>query len=278
MITRASCTPGGAKLMRRRAAARAGFMAQFGIAAEPAAHRRWSGRKLQDDPVRQKNLPGTLSFAMAGRNSRTTQLFVNLRDNSGSLDAQGFAPFAQVVAVAAPGGGTEPPVPAVLEQIHGGYGESRPKGDGPEAAKLAAQGSSYLAAEFPDLTYIDSIRREAEDVVSADGAAAPRPALAVAAAKHGNGPAGLPASKPPQPPVPQASWSVDEMAQWLRDICDDQLAHLAPLFERHHVDGGVAPGLTNEVLRDEIGVLAWGHRIKIVRCVRAMPAARGADR
>ena len=114
--------------------------------------------------------------------------------------------------------------------------------------------------------------------MNADGAAALRPALAAAVAKDGNGPAGLPASRPPQPPVPQAGWSVDEMAQWLRGMCDGQLAHLAPLFERHHVDGSVAPGLTNAVLRDEIGVLAWGHRIKIVRCVRAMPAARGAGR
>src|SRR3989442_1858114 len=70
-----------------------GFVVQFGLPADPQVGRTWSSQALPDDPVRQPNRRGTLAFASAGPNTRTTQVFVNLADNL-RLDALGFAPFA----------------------------------------------------------------------------------------------------------------------------------------------------------------------------------------
>jgi peptidyl-prolyl cis-trans isomerase A (cyclophilin A) len=92
--------------------------------------------------VRQKNRKGTLTFAASGPASRTTQVFVNMRDNL-SLDAQGFAPFGRVVT------GMD-----VLDRLYGGYGDMPPRGSGPDGAELERQGNDYLDNHFPRLDFI----------------------------------------------------------------------------------------------------------------------------
>src|SRR5436305_14821122 len=68
------------------------FVVQFGINGDPKVNQLWSNVSLQDDPVTQHNTRGTIVYATRGPNTRTTQLFINLRDNTRSLDPQGFAP------------------------------------------------------------------------------------------------------------------------------------------------------------------------------------------
>src|SRR5690348_6909338 len=72
------------------------FVVQFGINAKPAVSAAWQRATIADDPVNQSNKRGSLTFATAGPNTRTTQIFINLGDN-GPLDQQGFSPFGQVV-------------------------------------------------------------------------------------------------------------------------------------------------------------------------------------
>jgi peptidyl-prolyl cis-trans isomerase A (cyclophilin A) len=74
-----------------------GFVVQFGIAGTPAENRKWDSRAIQDDPVVQSNTKGSVVFATAGPDTRTTQLFINYEDNS-RLDKMGFAPFGNVLA------------------------------------------------------------------------------------------------------------------------------------------------------------------------------------
>ncbi|MGH9394218.1 MAG: peptidylprolyl isomerase, partial [Terriglobales bacterium] len=90
----------------------AGRWAQFGIAADAAASARWRQRTILDDPPRHPNRRGTVAFAFALPNGRTTQVFINLRDNSGTLDGQGFAPFGEVIE------GMD-----VADKLYAGYGE-----------------------------------------------------------------------------------------------------------------------------------------------------------
>lgn len=118
-----------------------GFVVQWGIPADTARRREWSAR-LADDPVRESNHRGTVTFAAGGANTRTAQLFVSLRDNA-RLDAMGFAPVGSVVR------GME-----VVDALHTGYGEGGPSGQGPAQGRLAAEGEAYLAKEFPLLDRI----------------------------------------------------------------------------------------------------------------------------
>ncbi|MGE0448839.1 MAG: peptidylprolyl isomerase [Vicinamibacterales bacterium] len=120
------------------------FMAQFGIHGNPSVMAAWRGARIQDDPVKQSNLRGFVVFATAGPNTRTTQLFINFKDNS-SLDKQGFAPFGQVVE------GMD-----VVDQIYSGYGEGAPRGRGPDQGRLQSEGNAYLTKDFPRLDYIKS--------------------------------------------------------------------------------------------------------------------------
>lgn len=119
-----------------------GFVAQFGISGDPARTRAWRGRAIEDDPVVASNVRGAVAFAAAGPDSRTTQLFVNLRDNAG-LDRMGFAPVGEVVE------GMD-----AVDRLHAGYGEGPPRGRGPSQARIAAEGEAYLAREFPALDRI----------------------------------------------------------------------------------------------------------------------------
>jgi peptidyl-prolyl cis-trans isomerase A (cyclophilin A) len=120
------------------------FVVQFGIHGDPAVSQVWRERRIPDDSVRQSNQLGFVTFAMGGPSSRTTQLFINKRDN-GRLDAMGFAPIGRVVE------GME-----VVDSLYGGYGEGAPRGNGPLQDEIQRQGNAYLNREFPRL---DSIVR-----------------------------------------------------------------------------------------------------------------------
>ena len=119
-----------------------GFMAQFGIHGNPAVQAAWRGANLQDDAVKGSNKRGMVTFATAGPNTRTTQLFVNFGNNTG-LDRQGFAPFGEVVQ------GMD-----VVDKLHNGYGEGAPSGKGPDQGRMQKEGNAYLNKEFPLLDYI----------------------------------------------------------------------------------------------------------------------------
>lgn len=122
-----------------------GFMAQFGVNGDPSISTVWRTARIADDPVKQGNKRGTITFATAGPGTRTTQLFINLVDNDG-LDKQGFAPFGRVTS------GME-----VVEKLYGGYGEGAPSGNGPNQGRVQAEGNKYLEQEFPRLDYIKTL-------------------------------------------------------------------------------------------------------------------------
>jgi peptidyl-prolyl cis-trans isomerase A (cyclophilin A) len=119
-----------------------GFMAQFGISGDPQVSAVWRDQRLKDDPVKQSNKRGFISYAMAGPNTRTTQLFINYGDNS-RLDQMGFAPFGRVAE------GMQ-----VVDQLYAGYGEGAPQGKGPNQARIQAEGNDYLVKDFAQLDYI----------------------------------------------------------------------------------------------------------------------------
>jgi peptidyl-prolyl cis-trans isomerase A (cyclophilin A) len=122
------------------------FMAQFGIAGDPAVNAKWAERKILDDPVTQSNLRGYVSFATSGPDTRSAQLFINKRDNR-RLDGMGFAPFAKVID------GIE-----VVDSLYMGYGEGAPSGPGPRQDLIQQQGNAYLNRSFPKLDSIITAR------------------------------------------------------------------------------------------------------------------------
>lgn len=121
-----------------------GFMGQFGIHGDPKIAAAWRPAKISDDPVKGSNIRGALTFAMAGPNTRTTQLFINLADNP-RLDSSGFSPFGKVVE------GME-----VVDKLNGEYGEGAPGGRGPDQSRVQQEGNAYLKKDFPNLDYIKS--------------------------------------------------------------------------------------------------------------------------
>jgi peptidyl-prolyl cis-trans isomerase A (cyclophilin A) len=121
-----------------------GFMCQFGIHGDPAVAATWQGANISDDPVKGSNTRGMITFATAGPNTRTTQLFINFGDNA-NLDAMGFSPFGKVVS------GMD-----VVDKINGEYGEGAPGGAGPNQGRIQAEGNAYLKHDFPNLDYIKS--------------------------------------------------------------------------------------------------------------------------
>jgi homoserine O-acetyltransferase len=119
---------------------RAGFIAQFGIAGDPAVAGVWRNQTLPDDAARQSNTRGFVTYAMTGSDTRTTQLFINLADNS-RLDREGFAPIGKVIE------GME-----VVDKLFAGYGEDAGGGmRGGKQGKIFAGGNAYLDREFPKL-------------------------------------------------------------------------------------------------------------------------------
>ncbi len=119
-----------------------GFVAQFGIHGDPKVSAAWRDAKIQDDPVKESNKRGMVVFATAGPDTRTTQFFINFKDNT-RLDTMGFSPFGKVVQ------GME-----VVDQLHAGYGEGAPRGMGPDQGRIQAEGNAYLMREFDKLDYI----------------------------------------------------------------------------------------------------------------------------
>ena len=119
-----------------------GFMAQFGINGNPNLSAVWRNANIKDDPVKQSNTRGTVTFATAGPNTRTTQVFINFGDNAG-LDGQGFSPFGKVVS------GMD-----VVDSLYGGYGEGAPNGAGPDQGRVQSQGNAYMEKSFPKLDYV----------------------------------------------------------------------------------------------------------------------------
>jgi cyclophilin family peptidyl-prolyl cis-trans isomerase len=136
-----------------------GFMAQFGLSAYPPVNVAWVNANIKDDPVKQSNHRGYITFAMSSQpNSRGTQVFINLVDNN-FLDKSGFAPFGEVSE------GME-----TVDKIYSGYGEGAPDGNGPRQDYVGGRGHTYLEKSFPKLDVI----RTATLVPAA--AAAPAPA------------------------------------------------------------------------------------------------------
>lgn len=123
-----------------------GFMAQFGMSGDPRVSAAWEPLTLADDPVKQKNVRGMVSYAMGGPNTRTTQLFINYGDNT-NLDGMGFAPIGQVIDGM-----------AVVDSLYSGYGEGAPDGSGPSQDRIASEGNAYLKKDFPQLDYIKTAR------------------------------------------------------------------------------------------------------------------------
>ena len=114
------------------------FIVQFGMHADPATNTRWTAQKVMDDPVKESNRRGMVTFAMiqGTPNSRTTQLFINLRDNA-MLDQMGFPPIGEVVEGM-----------SVVDALHSGYGET------PQQGLIAAEGNAYLKRQFPKLDFV----------------------------------------------------------------------------------------------------------------------------
>jgi len=113
------------------------FMVQFGINGDPAIQAPWRDATITDEPVNQSNKRGTITFAKSGApNSRTTQVFINFRDNSG-LDRQGFSPFGEVVS------GME-----AVDKINAEYREN------PDQDAIQSRGNAYLIQQFPRLDFV----------------------------------------------------------------------------------------------------------------------------
>ena len=121
-----------------------GFMCQFGIHGDPKVSAAWRSAQIPDDPVKGSNTRGAITFATAGPNTRTTQLFINFGDNA-NLDKMGFSPFGKVVE------GMD-----VVDKIHSEYGEGAPSGRGPRQDRVQSEGNAYLKKDFPNLDYIKS--------------------------------------------------------------------------------------------------------------------------
>jgi cyclophilin family peptidyl-prolyl cis-trans isomerase len=116
-----------------------GFVAQFGMHGDTTLNSRWRERAIPDEPPRHSNERGTITFATAGPDTRSNQLFINLGDNP-QLD-NAFTPIARVVE------GMD-----VVDQLHSGYGES------PNQERIGLEGNAYLIRSFPKLDFIRSAR------------------------------------------------------------------------------------------------------------------------
>lgn len=124
------------------------FMVQFGLSGDPGLNAEWRAKTIKDEPVKESNKPGYITFAKTGApNSRTSQLFINYADNA-RLDGMGFAPFGELE-----GDGM-----AVVKRIYN-------CGESPNQGKIQSNGNQYLDADFPDLSQIVSARVLGKDEV-----------------------------------------------------------------------------------------------------------------
>ena len=118
------------------------FVVQWGINKDPKVSRQWNQKYISDDPVKESNRRGYITYAKRGPDTRTTQLFINLADNV-SLDAMGFASFGKVAE------GMD-----VVQNLYAGYGQT------PQQDLIQLQGNDYLQSQFPQLDYIKTARVE----------------------------------------------------------------------------------------------------------------------
>ena len=120
-----------------------GFMVQWGIHGEPSVSGVWYRAAIPDDPVVKGNKRGFVTFATAGKNLRTTQIFINYSDGNARLDGMGFAAFGEVTSGM-----------PVVDSLFKGYGEGAPQGKGPDQSRIQREGNPYLEKEFPELDAI----------------------------------------------------------------------------------------------------------------------------
>ncbi len=118
-------------------------LAQSGMHGTPAVQAAWNNARIADDPVKASNKRGYVTLAPTGPDTRTTQFFVNLADNSATFDRRGFAPIGVVVS------GME-----AADTLYSGYGDGAPRGVGPPQSRIAAEGNAYLTREYPKLDYV----------------------------------------------------------------------------------------------------------------------------
>jgi peptidyl-prolyl cis-trans isomerase A (cyclophilin A) len=119
-----------------------GFMVQFGISGDPKLSAPWREARIPDDPVKQSNKRGMITYAMAGPNTRTSQVFINFADNA-NLDQSGFSPFGRIAS------GMD-----VVDKLNAEYGEGAPRGRGPDQGRLQMEGNTYLNKEFSRMDYV----------------------------------------------------------------------------------------------------------------------------
>ena len=169
-----------------------GFMVQFGINGDPEVAAKWRNANILDDPVKQSNTRGMMTFATSGPNSRTTQLFINFGNNKG-LDSQGFSPFARVIEGM-----------AVVDKLYSGYGEGAPGCNGPEQGRIQAEGNAYLIKEFPKLDYIKSVTIVTPEGAAEDSPASPPVSEAAATEEKPTPEASQPAAKTEDAPAAEA--------------------------------------------------------------------------
>lgn len=122
-----------------------GFMVQWGIHGDPRVNGAWYKASIPDDPVEQSNKRGFVTFATAGKDMRSTQVFVNYADKNARLDKMGFSPIGEVVE------GMK-----VVDSLYKGYGEGAPGGKGPNQSRIQREGNVYLEKEFPELDAVKS--------------------------------------------------------------------------------------------------------------------------
>jgi peptidyl-prolyl cis-trans isomerase A (cyclophilin A) len=135
------------------------FVAQFGLPANPARNKAWRVRRIADEPVRHGNLRGTLAYARGGAGTRTTQLFINLKDNTrlDTANTFGFPAFGEVISGM-----------AVVDSLYSGYGDAAPRTAqrdtstrvrlGPSQDSITLQGTPYLLRGWPKLDYVKTAR------------------------------------------------------------------------------------------------------------------------
>jgi peptidyl-prolyl cis-trans isomerase A (cyclophilin A) len=123
-----------------------GFIAQFGVHRKYEVHAAWRQLMILDDPPKEKNVRGTLAFAQSGPNTRATEVFINLADNT-RLDQEGFVPFGKVVE------GMD-----TVDKLYSGYGDLRPQGKEIDAGRVEESANDYLIPRFPKMDYTKRAR------------------------------------------------------------------------------------------------------------------------
>jgi len=118
-------------------------LVQAGMHGDPKVQAAWASATIPDEPAKESNRRGTVVLASAGPDTRSTQFFINLADNSRSLDRQHVAPIGRVVS------GMD-----IVDSLYSGYGDGAPRGSGPDQSQIRAEGNAYLLKNFPKLDYI----------------------------------------------------------------------------------------------------------------------------